>query len=97
MREINNTCPVCGLETMDTFMVTKECWTEAGFTFYQNVHLHCLAETLERDLVRDDFPDVPINFDIKEVLEQNVIQLPQDLSQRVDRHQRMDTARLQRA
>ncbi len=85
MREVNNICPVCGEETMDDYMVTDECWAEAGFTFYQNVHLHCLAETLDRLLVLDDFPDCPVNFDIAEVLHLDVIRLPQDLGNRLDR------------
>jgi len=78
MREVNNTCPVCDLETMDNYMVTNECWAEAGFTYYQNAHLHCLAEVLERDLLLEDFPECPVNCDIAEVLEQNVIRLPQN-------------------
>lgn len=85
MREINHTCPVCNQETMDMYMVTAECWAEAGFTYFQNVHLHCLAEVLERDLLLTDFPDVPVNFNIPQVLEQNVVALPQDRNNWVDR------------
>ncbi len=49
MREIDNTCPVCDLETWDWYMVTKECWAEAGFTYYQNVLVNCdIAEVLEQ-------------------------------------------------
>jgi hypothetical protein len=65
-------------------MVTDLCWAEAGFTFYQNVHLHCLAEVLDRDLFLADFPDVPVNFDIQQVLEHGP-RLPQDKANWQDR------------
>lgn len=77
MREINNTCPVCNQETLDLYLVTDECWAEAGFTYYQNVHLHCLVWKLHRPISLEDFPDVPVNCDIEEVLEQDVVGLPQ--------------------
>lgn len=82
MREINHICPVCETATMDDYMVTDECWKEAGFTYYQNVHLHCLAEVLEcliplgRRLVLADFPDVPVNINMPQVLK-CVVGLPQ--------------------
>jgi len=66
-------------------MVTNECWAEAGFTFYQNVHLHCLAATLDRPLVLADFPDAPVNFNMPEVLGQDVVRLPQDMGARLNR------------
>jgi len=84
MREVNNECPVCGKETLDQFMVTDECWAEAGFTFYQNVHLHCLAETLDRPLVLADFPDSPVNIDMPQILEFGA-RLPQEIGNRLDR------------
>jgi hypothetical protein len=49
---------------MDDYMVTKECWAEAGFGYYDNVHLECLAHRLGRPLERADFVDVPINADL---------------------------------
>ncbi len=74
---INNTCPVCDTETLDQYIVTDECWEEAGFTFYQNVHLHCLVGELHRDLSLADFPDVPVNFNMPQILEHEP-RLPQD-------------------
>jgi len=85
MREVNNTCPVCDLETLDMYMVTAECWEEAGFTYYQNVHLHCLVGELHRPITQADFPDVPVNCDIAEVLERNWVGLPQDEDNRRER------------
>jgi len=72
------------------YMVTDECWAEAGFTFYQNVHLHCLVGELHRGLLLADFPDVPVNFGMPQILEQNVVGLPQDLGNRLDRGAEID-------
>lgn len=59
--EPNNTCPVCGEETTDQYMVTKRCWAEAEFGFYDNAHLVCLQKRLGRPLVKADFVVAPIN------------------------------------
>ena len=60
-REPNNTCPVCGEETLDQYMVTKACWLEAQFDFYDNAHMKCLEKRLDRPLVSTDFVVAPIN------------------------------------
>jgi hypothetical protein len=80
-------------------MVTGACWAAAGFTFYQNVHLHCLEEELKQTtcggLVIEDFPDCPVNFDIHQVLE-GEIRLPQDLGERLDRAMKINLDMLRR-
>jgi hypothetical protein len=89
VRQVNNTCPVCNTETRDEYLVTGACWAAAGFTYYQNVHLHCLEEELKQTtcggLVIEDFPDVPTNFNMPQILKQDVVGLPQDSGAWLDR------------
>ncbi len=61
MRTIKHICPGCLTETRDHYMVTEQCWEDAGLGFYDNVHLTCLANLLGRPLTKEDFTDVPIN------------------------------------
>ena len=61
IHEPNLKCPVCGHTTNDQYMVTENCWNEAGFDFFDNVHLKCLEKQLKRLLVSEDFVDAPIN------------------------------------
>jgi len=76
MREINEICPVCGFKTAAVYMVTAECWAEAGFTYYQNAHLVCLVGELHRPITREDFTNVPVNFNIVAMFEEADMQPP---------------------
>lgn len=66
---INYECPVCHLRTHDQYMVTIECWQEAGLDYYDNLHLACLEIKLGRPLVLADFTDAPINDELFERFE----------------------------
>ncbi len=61
MHDSDYTCPICGWVTHDQYMVTDECWQEAGLDYYDNLHLVCLESRLGRALVRGDFTNAPIN------------------------------------
>ncbi len=62
--ETNLRCPVCGKDTQDDYMTTKECWQEANLHYFDNVHLACLPLRLGRPLTPADFIDAPINDEI---------------------------------
>ncbi len=88
MREINNTCPVCGLETLDCYMVTNECWAEARFNYYQNVHLRCLVDRLDRPITSEDFTDVPVNFHLAAMFAEASMEPPFGLGGQLEREER---------
>ena len=88
MREINEICPVCGEETPDWYMVTAECWTEAGFTYYQNAHLICLIGELHRPITNEDFTDVPVNFRLATLFEEMGVEPPPGLGSQLEREER---------
>ena len=86
--DINYRCPVCGEETLELYMVTAECWAEAGFTFYQNVHLRCLVESMDRPLTNEDFTDVPVNFIFGAMFEKAGLEPPPGFGSPLEREER---------
>ena len=54
-------CPACGHKVRDDYMVTNDCWAEAGFKPDEQAHVKCLQKRLERPLVYKDFNAAAIN------------------------------------
>lgn len=61
-------CNDCGGVPHD-FMVTEKVWDSAGMPYRGFLCLPCLRKRLGRKLVLADFPDLPINYEIRAVLD----------------------------
>ena len=53
-------------------------WWKGEFTYYRNTHIDCLATRLGRRFTVDDFPAVPCNIGIREMIASGgLIRLPE--------------------